>query len=356
MTRRTPARRTKTIPQQLAHRPNLRGQACRLSRRAPQTPMHMAEVVDTAEQMQPRLQGLARAGQVPCTPRQDRQARPKRGVQALDVARREHALAHPVPQPDELAPGSLDQAHYLALFDLLHHHQRRPRQHTRSARPAGLQRPAKRPAEGLLVGPKPVAKHQKRPHLCTTTHKLGQAPGGGGIASFADEAAEPQARRDAQGREEVDQPPLGGHEDLIDLHVLQALRHKHQKFMHCPAMLTGLVEPSAHGPALKAKGGFDGCDGTAICDQSQHDSDRLGVSVGVVEDGALAFGEGPSAFSTAVASAFAAVDLDVASLGMSSSHTVHVRTEGSERVHAFRASEDWGISGSLLDADPLCFV
>ena len=126
--------------------------------------------------------------------------------------------------------------------------------------------------------------------------------------------------------------------------------------MHRPAMGTGLVEPAAHRPALKAKGGFDSPDGTAVCDQSQHEGDRLGVGVGVVEDRSLALREGLATLGAAVASAFAAVDLGVASTSMSFSHAVHIWTEGSERVHVDVASEGWGTSRSFIDADPLCFV
>ena len=58
---------------------------------------------------------------------------------------------------------------------------------------------------------------------------------------------------------------------------------------------------TAANAALEAKGCFDGSGGTAVCDQSRHDGNRLGVCVGVVEDGTLARGDGLAALTAAVA-------------------------------------------------------
>lgn len=339
------------MPKQMLHAPDASGKPGGHRRSAPQrswgpqTPMHAAEVVDTAQKIQARLQSLSRAHQVPGAPGQYRGAFAECSVQRLDVTGRDHMRADLTPQPHEDLPASLGQMHQPLLLYLLHENKLREDQQTRVPRPSGSKGGAESPPEGFSVATQAVANDQKRPGKRGPAHHLGQLSGRLLGALGRDEPAQSQAGTGAERREEVEPPAmpvgLGADKDLVGLHVMEHLWLEHERFMDVPAVRSSFLDPAPDSAALKAEGRLDGGYWATVGDERQHERDGLRRSMGVEKGRASACGEGLAALGAAVAFSRAAVDLDVAAPGMTASRTVLIRTEGSERVHVVGASSGW---------------
>lgn len=224
----------------------------------------------------------------------------------------------------------------------------RPGQEARAPDPAGLQCEAEDALEGLSVATKTVDHNQKRSGKRRTANHLGQ--GASGLLPALRQDQSPgqvnrvrftQPRRDTDRREEI-QPPsapaeaslrLGPKEDLLGLNVAEDLRTEDKRLVNLSAVGTGLEEPVPDRAALEAEGGGDRRRRTAICDQGDHRHNETRVGLRVEKGRAGPLGEGRSALSAPIAVSSAAVDLNVASRGMSPSRTIHIWTEGRKRIH-----------------------
>lgn len=307
--------------------------------------MHRAEVVDRSQEVEARFEGYLRAGQVPRSPREYGKSLSEGRVQAFDVTGRDHSAADLSPEPGKPFPRPTRQMDDPSGLHVLDKYELRPGQKARASTTACPQRKAEDALEGLSVAAKAIDHNQKRAGKRRAANHLSQGASGLLAALGCDQASEPQARRDADRREEVEPPAapteaslrLGPNEDLVGLNVAKHLRMQDKRLVDLSAVGTGLEEPVADRATLEAKGGGDRGRWTAICDQGNHRHNETRVGLRVEKGCVGPLGKGLSALGAPITFSSPAVDLNIAPGGMPPSRTIHIWTEGRKRVHVSRS-------------------
>jgi len=306
--------------------------------------MHHAKVVNTADKIHARLKCLQAMSGMTTSARQGGQAFAEGGIQPLDKGGVQHTspfrlgqhLLGPFDGPLRHAPGDLNHAPFLRVFDHRGDQDFWPGDERASSSSSGsFDLFAEGAPNAARIRRPPVGADQEWSHCLTTAANLGQqAISKPRIASQADDSRQPQPRRDHHGQSHPGRHAPSFDPDLIGLDMHQVKdRLRNSGLMQNLTVMPGSISPTCHGSLIEFEGVDNRLDRAAIREQGDHHHNEFRWLAQPFHHGSTPVAKRVTTAATAIALPLAVMDANGALSDLASCGTRQIWAKLSGRVH-----------------------